>query len=112
MDELPTDAAETVDRGRISPGDAVSDRADAAELLDVEMDELARVLALIASDRFSRLQGTQLVQSQSTQYAADRSWRDAGGGSDLLAGPTLPSQPFDLLNNRLGRWLAQPMRSG
>ena len=66
MDELPTDAVVTVDRARISPGDAVAHRADSAELFDIEMDELARMLAFITPYRFGRLQGTELVQSQPT----------------------------------------------
>ena len=112
MDELPTDAVVTVDRARISPGDAVAHRADPAELFDIEMDELAWVLAFITPYRFGRLQGTELVQSQPTQNPADGGWRDAGLGGDLLAGPALPAQPFDLLDYRLGRRLAQPMRPG
>jgi len=38
----------TVDRARISPGDAVAHRADSAELFDVEMGELARMLAAVS----------------------------------------------------------------
>ena len=48
MDELPTDTVVTVDHARLSSGDAMSHGADPAELLDIEMDELARVLPLIA----------------------------------------------------------------
>jgi hypothetical protein len=54
--------------------DAVPDGTDAAELFDVEMDELAGLLAFIAIDRFGRLQGTELVQSKPTQNAADGGW--------------------------------------
>jgi hypothetical protein len=36
MDELPADAVVTVDCARISPGDAMSDRTDSAELLDID----------------------------------------------------------------------------
>jgi hypothetical protein len=53
------------DRARISPGDAVPHGADPAELLDIDMDELARVLALITPDWFGRLQGTQLAHLKS-----------------------------------------------
>src|SRR5262249_61015918 len=66
MDELPTDAVVTVNRARISPGDTVAHRHDPAELFDIEMDELARVVAFIAPYRFGRLQDTELVQSQPT----------------------------------------------
>jgi len=54
VDELPTDAVVTVDHARMSSSDATYG-ADPAELLDVDVDELARVLALIASNGFSRL---------------------------------------------------------
>ena len=54
MDELSTDAVVTVDRARVSPGNAVANRADPAEAFDVEMDELARSLAFITPDRFGR----------------------------------------------------------
>jgi hypothetical protein len=63
MNELPADAVVTVDGAGISPGDAVPDGTDAAELFDVEMDELAGLLAFIALDRFGRLQGTASIQA-------------------------------------------------
>jgi hypothetical protein len=43
MDELPPDAAVTVDGAWISAGDAVPDGADAAELFDIEMDDAAGI---------------------------------------------------------------------
>ena len=57
VDELPTNAKVTIHRAGISSSDAVPHRTDATELLNIEVDELARILALIASDRFGRLQG-------------------------------------------------------
>ena len=63
MNELPTDAVMTVDRAGISPSDAMSNRADPAELLDIDVDELTRLLSFVAPDWFSRLQGTQFIQS-------------------------------------------------
>ena len=56
MDELPADAVVTIDRASMSSGDAVAHRADPAELFDIEMDEFARVLPFIATDRFGRLE--------------------------------------------------------
>ena len=50
MDELPTDTMVAVDRARMSSGNAVPYGADTAELLDVDVDKLARVFALIAAD--------------------------------------------------------------
>jgi hypothetical protein len=60
----------------------------------------------------ARLQGTQCIQPQPTQNTADGGWRDAGLSGDLLARPALATQPFDLLDNRLRRRPAQPMRPG
>ena len=70
MDALPTDAVVTVDRARISSGDAVAHRPNPAELFNIEMDELAWSLAFITPDWFSRLQGTELVQPQPTRNPA------------------------------------------
>ena len=47
------------------------DRYDATELFNIEVDELARILAFIAPDRFGRLQGIELIQPQSTQNTTD-----------------------------------------
>ena len=38
-------------------GDAVADAVDAAELLDVDMDQFARLLALVAGGGLARLEG-------------------------------------------------------
>jgi len=81
VDKFPTDAVVTIDHARISSRDAMPYRADPAELLDIDVDELTRVLALIAPDRFGRFQGTQLIQPQSAQNPADGGRRDAGLGT-------------------------------
>src|SRR5215211_6948431 len=112
MDVLPTDAEVAIDHARLSSSDAVPHGADAAELLDVDVDELARVVALVAPDRFGRLQGTELVQAEPTQDAADGRWRYASLGCDPLAGPALATQPFDLFDNRLRSRPTQPGRPG
>jgi hypothetical protein len=59
LDELPTDANVTIHRAGISPSDAVPNRTDATELFNIEVDE------------FSRLQGIELIQPQSTQNTTD-----------------------------------------
>ena len=81
MDVLPADAEMAVDHAGLSSCNAVAHGADPTELLDIDMDELAWLFPLIASDRLGRLQGTQLIQAQPTQNAADGGWRDA----DLVA---------------------------
>jgi|SRR5208282_1483233 len=102
----------TVDGARISSGDAVPDGADPAELLDIEMDEFARMLALIAPNRLGRLQRAQLVQSQPPQDTADGGGRDPSLGGDLLASPPLAAQLLDLFDNHMECRLPQPMRPG
>jgi hypothetical protein len=74
------------------------------------MDELARMLAFIAPDRFGLLQGAELVQAEPMQNPADGRWRHAGLGGDLLASPALTAQLFDLLDNRLRSWTMRPVR--
>src|SRR6516162_7684132 len=91
VDELPTDAMMAIDRATIATGDAMSHRADPAELLNIEMDQLARVLALIAADRLGRLQRGESVQPEPMQDAADGCWRYPDLGCDLLARVALPA---------------------
>jgi hypothetical protein len=91
-------------RQGLSSCDPMADGADPAEL-DIDMDELARILTLLAANRL-QLQSAQLVQAQSTQNPADRGRRDAGVGRDLLAGPALAPQALDLLDDLLRRRLA------
>src|SRR6476660_2473509 len=95
MDELPADAMVAVDRARIPPGDAMSHRANAAELLDIEVDKLARVLALIPPNRFSRLQRGELVEAEAPQNPTDSGRRDADLCGNLHAGVALPAQTLD-----------------
>ena len=87
-------------------------RSDPTELLDIDVDEFARVVALVAPDRFGQLQGTQLVQAEPTQNSADRRWRYAGLSGNLLASPALAAQPFNLVDNRLGSRPVQSVRPG
>lgn len=60
MDELPTqalaDAAPVALSGAIA-GDAMADALDAAELLDVDVDEFAGMLALVADDGRTGFEG-------------------------------------------------------
>ena len=71
---FPTDAEVAIDHARLPSGDAVPHRANTAELLDIDVDEFARVLALVAPDRFGWLQGAELVQAERTQNPANGRW--------------------------------------
>ena len=111
MDELPADAEMAIDHARVSSGDAVSYGADPAELLDVEMDQFAGVLALITADGL-RLQGAQLVQSQPAQNTADGGRRDAGLGGDRLPVQRWRRSRSMRLDGRRRCRPAQPMGPG
>lgn len=97
---FPADAEMAVDRARISPGDAVPHRADPAEFLDIEMDELTGMLALIAAHRLGRFQVFQPRQAGACQHPAHRRLGHAGRHGDVLAGQALPAQRHDRIRHR------------
>jgi hypothetical protein len=94
VDEIPASAAALV-RTRPIAGDAVADTLETPELFDVDVNDLAWVLALIAALRFGRLQITYPVQAQAAQDAADGGRRYLDLGRDLLAGVALAAQGLD-----------------
>jgi hypothetical protein len=106
--ELPAGAAAAA----LAPltGDAVAHLVEAAELLDVEVDQLAGVVALVAPDRLGRCQRSEPAQPEALQDPADGRRRDTDLFGDLAPGPALATQRGDLLEGGVGRRLAQPMR--
>src|SRR6266851_1358594 len=109
MDEYPADAAAVALAGAVA-GDAMADAVEASELLDVDEDHLAGVLALVAADRLDRVKRLQIVQPKPFEHPADGGRRDAGLVGDLLAGPALAAQDFDLLSGHLRGWPVEAMR--
>lgn len=99
MDELPTAAARAGIAGALA-GNAMTDALETTELLDVDMDHLAGMLALVASDRLGRFDISQSRQSSTLENAADGGGRDADLMGDVLAGPTLPPQRHDALGDQ------------
>ena len=95
---------------RFVAGDAMADAVEPAELLDVDVDEFARVLALVAATGSAGSRALSLFKPRRSQDAADGGRRDAGLGRDLLAGQALAAQRFDLLDDLLRRRLVQPVR--
>src|SRR5512143_1425553 len=110
MDKLPPNAEVTVDHAGLSSRDPMAHRADPPQLLDIDMDELARLLPLIAADGL-RLQSAQFAQAQPTQNAADSGRRDADLGRDLLTRPALTAQLTNFFNDVFWRRSTQPMWS-
>ena len=69
----------------------MADLVELAELFDVDVDQLAGMLALVTSHRLGRLKRAQSVEAQPTKDAAHRRWRDGELPGDLLAGVALPA---------------------
>ncbi len=109
MDELPADTEVAVDDAGLASGDAMTNGADFAELFDIDMDELARMLALVATNGLGRLEALRL-QAQPTKNATHGRWRDAGLARDLRARPALAPQPLDPFDDLLWCRSAQAMR--
>src|ERR1700689_2969298 len=76
-------------------GDAVTNAIEFAELLDVDVEDLAGSCAFVATDRLGRFERRKPVETQSLQDAADGGGRNPDLRGDLLAGVTLSSQTFD-----------------
>jgi hypothetical protein len=84
MDELPADAAGVALAGAVA-GDAVPYLVELAELFDVDVDELARPIALVTARRLGRLECAQPVEADALEDTAD------GGRGDGADGPSLPA---------------------
>ena len=77
-------------------GDAVADAVDPAELLDVEVDQLAGPLALVADDLGLGVEGAEPAEAAAAQdqaHGRDRAAEPAGDGG---AGQALAAERQDL----------------
>lgn len=99
MDELPSDAAAAAPAGTVF-GDAVSGAGEAAEFLDVEVQELAGGGVLISPDRFGGFEIAPAVETVTREDAPDGGAREAGLRRDPVHGSPLTPQPRHF---RLGR---------
>ena len=90
--------------------DAMAGPLEAAELLDVDVDQFAGLLALVAAHRLGRLEGREAVQAGALEDAADGRRRDPGGLGDLLAREALAAQGHHLLDNGRARRPTQTLR--
>ena len=79
----------------------MADTVDPAELLDIEVDHLARAFTLVAAHRLCRLQGREFVEPEPSQDAADSGRRHPDLRCDLLAGAALTPKRRDLIDNGL-----------
>jgi len=76
-------------------GDATTDGVETSDLLDIEVEQIARSSMFIAQDRCSRLQISNAAEVKSAQDAADGGTTSPDGERDAESGPALAAQPFD-----------------
>jgi hypothetical protein len=80
---------------RLVAGDAVADAIELAQLLDVDVKDLAGLGTLIMADWLGRLERRKPVKNQSLQDATHGGRRNPNFRGDLIAGVALPAQTFD-----------------
>jgi hypothetical protein len=73
----------------------VIDPIELAQLLDVDVEDLAWRGSFMAANRLGRLERRQPVEAEPPENAADGCRRNPDLGRDLLAGMTLPAQCLD-----------------
>jgi hypothetical protein len=107
MNELPADAADFL---RAVAMDAMTDTPDAAQLLDVHVDELAGLVPLVSANGFFGLQALESRQAMAGQDASDCGRTKAHAGSDLGAGVAAPTKADHLLGSIRMSLPRHPMR--
>src|SRR5215831_20385061 len=80
---------------RAASGDAMADTLEPAKFLDVDMDDLAWFLALVAWMWLLRLEAREPAEAAAFENARDASSGDADLGCDVLLGAALTAQVFD-----------------
>ena len=83
-------------RPRPVTGHAVAGAVDAAELLGVDVDDLARMFALVADHGRARIEGPQAAEAETAQHETDGGQGHTGGSRDARARPARPPQALDL----------------
>jgi hypothetical protein len=115
MDELPADAASL---DRVVPVDAVTDATDTAQLLDIDVDELARAISLVPNDRDLGLEAFEAGEAITSQDAGDGRRAEPHTESDLRPRVSSLAQPqnfFDPIRMGLpwhSTWPRTPIDQG
>jgi hypothetical protein len=110
VDILPAGPALVARAGAIA-GDAVADAVDAAELLDVDMDEFARRVALIADDGGLGIERGKAAEPRPAQHEADSGNRPAQPPGYGRTGQTLTAKCHDLIRLRITQPVGAAMRA-
>jgi hypothetical protein len=85
---------------------------EASQLLNIEVEQIARGSVLITDQRRSRLQIAHAVQTQAAKNATDGSAAQASSLGNVEAGEALAPQLFHALRQRLPGTTWRTMRSG
>jgi hypothetical protein len=75
--------------------DAMAGRGEAAQLLDIQMEQVPGSLVFIAPGRQAGFQIAHTAEPAATEDAADRSPAQSGRLSDMASGPALEPQKQD-----------------
>ena len=100
MQEFPAGAALIALSGAVT-ADAMADAIDAAELLNIDVDQLTRTLTLIPDDRRARIEGAQPAEPMTAQHHPDGGERPPEATRHGRGGATLMAQRNDLGFGRL-----------
>jgi len=99
MHVLPAGA---MDAAASVAGDATTDGLETSDLLDIEVEQIARSGMFIAHDGHSRFQISNATEVKSAQDAADGGTTSSDRERDAESGPALAAQPLDQVD-LLGR---------
>ena len=108
VDVLP---ASSRDRVATVAGNPMRGPNDASQLLDVQMQQVAGRVVLVALDDRRWLQMADAVELQTPEDAAHRGAAQARVLRDPIAGPALPAQGLDALDLLAGGRTMQPVRT-
>src|SRR5260370_41993644 len=91
VDKFPARALTAAIAGAAS-SDAVANTLETAEFFDVEMDDFAGPLALVARMGFLRLEAGEPAEATAFEHARDAGFGDTEVGCDVLLGAAVTSQ--------------------
>src|SRR4051812_41819699 len=91
VDELPPNAPALALTGSIA-GDAMADAVEAAELLDIDVDQVAGMFALVAANRRGGFERLHAVEAEAAGDTGCRGRRGAGRGWGVVGRPALGGQ--------------------
>ena len=109
---IPAGALAAVAAGAATEDSVPGAATDPAQFLDVDVDQLAGPLALVAVGRLDRLKPRELAQADAGQHGRDRGKRHRQTQRDLRGSHPQPAQGGDQLDAFLRRAMRNRIGSG